>query len=729
MPIDANTVCPGGTGKRVGDCCPGRVADLDAVVRLIEGRQFRAALQRIDKLQSTHPDLPCLIMLKFDILGELQRLDELNQLIDHFSETHPDNPLACCLAAMRKAGTGAIAEAVEQAVHGWECCGEEVDQRVVASLGEVMRNCVWQHQFIPGLALAERWGGMFFEKPHLECLKSLSGNARIPVLIKCAARLKKIRDGQEPWAALFREASGEAQQGHWLKARNQFEQLAEQYPEVPEIRWNLAVLRARLGDLKGAQAAWEKFAAMDVALEDAVEAQAIVFAISDPVLGDPLPLYEIRYRVSDAARLSNLLYWSERTVPTPQEFVDPVVAELAEWSEEERERFEPLASFQLYDREARAPQSRTEVDAIPYKLAELCIYRVRGTECVTLWVTQVESDDLDVVRALLDGLAGGVIELEGEPKQVAQLSRSLLLLERFRWWSPLSHPLADSARLVTRWVEKACLEMWPGMALGALDGLTPEAAAADPKYRVRLLAAILVLEGHWETLNKGVDFDFNRLRSKLGLPMLEPIQFVPTGEELLERFPMTRLHRVNPEPIADDDLLRLLNYASVWGGRRAMLWGARAVLQPSRKLTDDLRLACLRMVVDLTVQADEAFQAIEQAKQCCGRLGQPHSAWHWAEAQWQHRTGQHRKVQQVVAHVLEHHQQEESALELLGWAYATGYIDDDGQMLPLERESEQDQAGLLVVPGAPDGKPGGLWLPEGQQAEAGQRRLWVPGDQ
>ncbi len=729
MLIDANTVCPGGTGKRIKHCCPGRAADLDAIARLINGRQFRAALQRIEKLEAKYPDRACLLVMKMDVLGDLQRYDEVEQLIEQFAEKHPDNPLACSMAAMRKAQAGQLDEALRLVVHAWECSGEQVDQQVLAFLGDLMELCYETGQTIVALSISDTWGELFAEERHQQTARRVWFAANQSALMKLAVRLKAHR-GEEPWAEAHQEAYRDAEKGYWLRAKSKLEQLAEQYPDAPAVWWNLAVLRGRLFDLEGARTAWEKYATLDVPLEDAVEAQGIGYVMSECAFADPLSYYELRYRVSDVARLVNLLSSSDRTVPLPRLLAPTAIAELVDLPVEDRRKLSPIACFHVYDRPAREPQSHAQIDSIPRAITTLCIYQLGDAEHATLAACQVAPDELDIVTALVEGLVGSEVQRDGEPKQTEEVSRSLALLAEHRTWSPWSYRLADAAALVEQWLEKACLETWPGIPLGILDELTPEVAAKDPKYRIRLLAAILVLEQYWEVQGHQAEFDFNRLRSKLGLPVLEPIEFVPAGEESITQFPATRLHRIDFQPMETLDRMRLLNYARRWGSRRAVLRFARAVLEHSAELTDEVYLSCLRLLVEFTSKPEEAFQAIERARQRCNRLAQSHASWHGVEARWRHRVGQHRKVQQIIAHVIENHFEESKAVEsILTWAYASGYIDAQGELLPLEREPEQEEPTLLAVPG-PDGvEPGKLWLPEDQQTQSGQRRLWVPGDE
>ena len=70
------------------------------------------------------------------------------------------------------------------------------------------------------------------------------------------------------------------------------------------------------------------------------------------------------------------------------------------------------------------------------------------------------------------------------------------------------------------------LNVWPQTPLRELDGKCPAEVAADPAFRVRLLAAILLLEIGRRADPQG-QFDYNELRAKLGLPLRRRISTRP----------------------------------------------------------------------------------------------------------------------------------------------------------------------------------------------------------
>ena len=63
MAIDAYSLCPGGTGKKIKFCCGDFLAELQKIDRMIEGEQYLACLQHIDHLMAQGPsqDRACLL--------------------------------------------------------------------------------------------------------------------------------------------------------------------------------------------------------------------------------------------------------------------------------------------------------------------------------------------------------------------------------------------------------------------------------------------------------------------------------------------------------------------------------------------------------------------------------------------------------------------------------------------------------------------------------------------
>ena len=55
MALDAYSLCPGGTGKKIKFCCPDFLPELQKIDRMLDGEQYMACLQHIEQLREFLP--------------------------------------------------------------------------------------------------------------------------------------------------------------------------------------------------------------------------------------------------------------------------------------------------------------------------------------------------------------------------------------------------------------------------------------------------------------------------------------------------------------------------------------------------------------------------------------------------------------------------------------------------------------------------------------------------
>ena len=87
------------------------------------------------------------------------------------------------------------------------------------------------------------------------------------------------------WKSSFTLALEPAMRGAWRLAADRLSELAAKVGDWPAIWHNIAVLRTWLADTPRAIEAWRKFAAQDVPLDDAVEAEALVQSLDPEAVG------------------------------------------------------------------------------------------------------------------------------------------------------------------------------------------------------------------------------------------------------------------------------------------------------------------------------------------------------------------------------------------------------------------------------------------------------------
>ncbi|MEM7313672.1 MAG: tetratricopeptide repeat protein, partial [Planctomycetota bacterium] len=95
MTSDQYQTCPGGRGKKIKFCCGKNTqTELDKIGRAIEGQQYEAALQQLDKMIADDPQRECAWAVKCTMLLKTGRMEEAKATIDECLKIAPDNPVA-----------------------------------------------------------------------------------------------------------------------------------------------------------------------------------------------------------------------------------------------------------------------------------------------------------------------------------------------------------------------------------------------------------------------------------------------------------------------------------------------------------------------------------------------------------------------------------------------------------------------------------------------------------
>ncbi len=95
MTIDNYAPCPCGSGKKIKFCkCIDQPQEYEKIVRLIEGGQELAALDRINQMLLKTPSAAWLLAMKCELNFSLREMDSLRETSQRFLKVKPDNPLA-----------------------------------------------------------------------------------------------------------------------------------------------------------------------------------------------------------------------------------------------------------------------------------------------------------------------------------------------------------------------------------------------------------------------------------------------------------------------------------------------------------------------------------------------------------------------------------------------------------------------------------------------------------
>ncbi len=109
----------------------------------------------------------------------------------------------------------------------------------------------------------------------------------------------------------------QADRGAWLRGEQMLTALSGRVGDAPAVWHNLAVLRSWLGREEAAAEAWRRYAALDVPLDDAVEAEATALEMDTLPACEAVEVVRITYSIRDMERVIAAAKTDPRCVEYP----------------------------------------------------------------------------------------------------------------------------------------------------------------------------------------------------------------------------------------------------------------------------------------------------------------------------------------------------------------------------------------------------------------------------
>ncbi|HUT14352.1 MAG TPA: hypothetical protein VMY42_27955 [Thermoguttaceae bacterium] len=710
MPIDAYSLCPGGTGKKIKFCCPDFVAELQKIGRMLEGDQQLACSKHIDQLLQKTPDKACLLAIKAALLRSTDQFEEAVVNAAHFLEKHPENTTALAESAMITAAEEGGQAAIGLIHRALEIADGEISDRLYEAMQVVSDVLLHEGQWLAGRALLRLQMAIARddERPTAK-LFALNQSPEVPVLFKDAPIFANCPP-DAPWKTRFDEAMAPAQAGKWQTAADRLAALVEEVGDWPEIWRNLAMLRGWLGDNSGFIETLQKYAALDVPLEDAVEAEALAMLSADDPLGDQCEMLSLTWTVKDADQLETTLLAEPRTIRIP---FDP-----ATFSDADNPP--PKAAFLLLDRQQGEEADDVTPQTLSRVLGQAMFYGRQTDREARLEVIGVVGADVEALKTLLGEMAGESLEAAVEQTTMGHVSASRELLHN-KWRPPKKTTREQFDKLVAEYRRYALLERWPELKLGALGGKTPCEAAGEEASRVKVMAAIMVLDCWLERMPGG--FDFNELRKELELPTLDPID---PGEVEIDDLPAVRLFRVEVEKASDEALLLVYRHARAFATAKALRKFALALIERESLAGREERLQAYSILARMEEDPQRAIEYVTRGREAGLAAGQSCAAWDLLELSFRFEQGDGNEVQELLNHLQNRHMEEPGVAEsLMRLLVRYGVLRPDGMPVPPPPMYHEPilAAADQGMPGQP--APGRIWTP-GSDQPGGEKKLWTP---
>jgi hypothetical protein len=704
MPLDAYSPCPGGLNKKVKFCCFDLVHDLAKVQRAIDGDQFAAALDLVEKLNEKFPDRACLLTHRCALLQAADRHEDFKTAAAHFLERFPENPIALAQMSSFTGAEKGIEAGIAQLQDALDRLADNVPLQVYVQVGQIARIALIEGRplaAIGHLFLQYEMSSSEDEAP-LGLLGQIMASPSISVLIKNLHALKPAPEGV-PWKEDCNHALRAVARGRWRTAAREMESLVRRYPDAAPLWRNLATLRGWLGDNAGTVAALRALASLNIDFDEAVEAEATAQVLDAEASQPTIEHLTINYALLDIDRLGELLASTDLAVD--------ISARLPRDADQEEPP--PRSTFVLLDRPQLKSADELTLENVPRLLGVVSLFG-KQTDREARVELMTYRDELPRAREQLAGIAADTIGPILEERVLGTISvvRYLMTDSLF---VPKGTSLDRQRELRMEHQRQYLLERWPRVPLPALQGKSAIEAQDDPSARIKLSAAVLLLELAGE--GELSDFDFNDLRRLLGLPVTDAID--PQQVDL-DRGPNGQLLRVDVKKLTDENLVAAYHRAVSSSLRRfARKLASELVERPDIGSRIDLADVYETLVASAP-NSDTALESINQARDWTVKHKQSSAPWDLEELRLRLARGDDEETADLMEHVLREHLREPGVREALAeLLYEAGFLGPDGQPRASQESAEQIEA---ATAGA-----GTIWTPESEAAAQQKSKLWVPG--
>jgi hypothetical protein len=711
MPLDAYSQCPGGTGQKIKhcSCCRDIVSDLEHIVRALEGGQRVAALDRINRVLTTHANRPSLLSLKAATQLSLQEMQGFDETVAAFVQVAPHNPLALAYSSLAKLKRGDVDSAVDDLQSALAHVENEVPRDMYETIGAVARALLDSGKYAAARAHYVMQLAMSRNEDEraLQAVIGMGSPEQIPALLK---QDRSFLDCPEnaAWAKEYEDALLSALNGRWAVAIEGLKQLEEQAPGEPAILKGLALMYLYLGKDKTVDY-WRAYADCEgLALEEAVEAAALVELLRGPEEADSVDILQMTYSVSNTDALMEKLLSDNR--------LSSVGADPMQFASEGEPP--PKGVFWLLDRPMPKSGAEIQGDTVPRVLADLIVHGKQTDREARLVLNISKDDRFDDGTALLRGICGDLISEVSDEKVVGSVRREAVAMGSKAMF-PDDTPIEIRRQVMVADRDRGIFEAWPKTRMAVLNDKSPEEAASDPALKAKLLALLLNLEqkchgSRW-------DVDLNPLREKLGLPKREAID--PTNIDVTE-VSLVDLALVEVEKLNDEQLKRLYEMATIFGQYAARRRLA-AELVGRDTVGDDIDKADVYgELAELAADFDESLDYLTKARETAVAEGKSPAKWLLSELRVRMLRQDSTEAQEILNRIRLHHMEEPGVSQaLFEMLVQFGIITPQGQ--PTAAAVEASQAGVPAGEAAGAGK---IWTPGGQAppSETKESKLWIP---
>ena len=710
MSMDAYTICPCGSGKKLKFCCQSISVEMEKVERLIDNHQPRMALQILDKLAKTHEQNPWVITRRAASLMSDDRAADAKTALLMFLRHRSDHPSANALYAMSMLQSDGLPEA-RKAIRRAFRFSIAAEPVIVAGLAQYLAEYHWQlEQFMAArqhMVMALQLGNENQRQVVLNLLMEFDADPSVPFVFRGGQTIPPYTP-PEAAAEKVNKAQRLASVGCWGEAAVQLTEVAEHTDTGSMSLWRLiGLFRAWDGDEAAAAVALHKSAELDTAdFDSASETEVLAQELDRNVPDHCTKLRTTMYDTDAVSRLLSILDGS------------PLLVKIPPQPPQEGDE-QPIAGiYAVLDRtppEVKSGCQLSELSRIVGRITVLDSNPQQALPPLAL-TTALEGDKLQQTQAALETVAGGLVRrstTQPAEGQVIGVERPDDEPMTFDYYMPKAIPAGDRRRLRKEFLDHCWGDGWKTHPLRALEGKTPNQVRTDASARLKLSAAVDCLEAVADDMHSLSPID--EIRQEFGLPEPTPIQILDDNH--LQSLSLSQLRRVDLSALSDEQFRMVAQRASMarMGRLTHKVLKTWVEERDASFKNNDERLMILASLADLTSRSLHDAESLAWNAKARTIVDALPNAFErvveWKLRELQLHLGNKDQVNSLFRDLWDVYGAKMPRLrQILG-----GIVDELGIARPWEQG---------IVSATSD--TGGLWTPDAQSDAPAGQKLWLP---
>jgi tetratricopeptide (TPR) repeat protein len=703
MAIDPYASCPGGTGKKIKFCCPDLTHELERVFHMVEAEQRAACLDHIEGLEAKYPDRACLLSVKAMLQEQLGRHDDAKGTLAKFMQKYPENPVALAEMAVTKLTSEGARAAMQALGRALGAIQQEMPAQVYEAIQLTAEAFLAESNILAARGLLMLAAAMRGPDQNriMQMLSTIDRSPEISPLLKQGLAFVICPD-DAPYKRSFDAAMEFANKGMWIEASDRLYELAAKAGDWPPIWQNIATLRSWIGDTAGTVRALRKLVTQNVPEDDAIEFEGLAQLLETEI--DRVDTVKVEIPVSSDEQLAE-------TLASHREFLRLPV----DLSSSAAEGQPPARGMYIVlDRPMPTTGEDLPLADVPRSLGQIVWFGKETDRSARIEFFAPRDEHYENALSALKAALGDLLGARGEESVTMSLPKADWLLTS-KLVPPLDTPQPERTAYALATRHEALLQEWPQFKRQLFSGKSAQEAASDPAMKLRVAAAVLILEMRGDGFEPS---DIAALRETLGLP--QPAATDPTDMDT-RTLTLPRLLRLDVTKLSDENLVSVYEQSNHFYLHGVFIAAAKAIIdRPSLDNQIDKSVVMIQLA-QFARDGAEMKTWFDRAREANRAKGLSTAQVELNELQLHLARRNGAEAQVILERIYAQHISEPGVQQtLFTLLYNAGLISETGMPSAAMRGAGENAA-------ASPAASGGLWTPDSAAAAPAKKSaIWTP---